>query len=303
MMNASRLPSMAAAALLALAASGAATTASAQVVVEEVRRVQASGDQGVSMVFRSDGGRMIADRISGLGFELSADMLQGLTVGRASAAAPVVIRSLPFAAPIPTPLYYLDGVRVPAEVGKAVPAAQIATVQVTQPASDGARSIIRITSVNEADKVIAAVATGGSSIANVPEAALYTSIARVVAGTDSVQPVNAIYIGRMTFGVATEVVPSQSLSPVEEKVAMQKKAPDDASAAARATVDKLAASGYEMLVVVDGVVQSGSNVLATLDQSTFASLEIVKGEAAARMYGSGAENGVVVITTKRIQNF
>jgi outer membrane receptor protein involved in Fe transport len=229
-----------------------------------------------------------------------AGMLGGLMGRGAASVAPVVIRSMPFAAPIPAPLYYLDGVRVAADVGTSFPAAQISMVQVTQPGSAGARSVIRITSVKAADKALASATAqrdGAASMASAPEAALYTSIARVVAGTDAVQPVDVIYIGRVSSGVATaEAAPARFSVPAQTE---RSRVPPEASAQARATAERVAASGMEMMVVVDGVIQLGGNAMATLDPDTFASVEVLRGEAAARLYGSRAEAGVVVITTKR----
>jgi TonB-dependent SusC/RagA subfamily outer membrane receptor len=68
---------------------------------------------------------------------------------------------------------------------------------------------------------------------------------------------------------------------------------------ARATAERVAASGLEMMVIVDGVIQFGTNPMATLDPATFASVEVIRGAEAARLYGSRAEAGVVVVTTKR----
>jgi TonB-dependent SusC/RagA subfamily outer membrane receptor len=51
------------------------------------------------------------------------------------------------------------------------------------------------------------------------------------------------------------------------------------------------------LYVVDGVIMSGS--IVDLDAMDIGSIEVVKGAAAAGLYGSRAANGVVVITTRR----
>lgn len=52
------------------------------------------------------------------------------------------------------------------------------------------------------------------------------------------------------------------------------------------------------LIVIDGVIQSTSGSLADLNSLDIENIEVVKGAAAASMYGSRAQNGVIQITTK-----
>lgn len=56
--------------------------------------------------------------------------------------------------------------------------------------------------------------------------------------------------------------------------------------------------GQGPLIVVDGVIQSTGGSLADLNSLDIESIEVVKGAAAASMYGSRAQNGVIQITTK-----
>ena len=60
-------------------------------------------------------------------------------------------------------------------------------------------------------------------------------------------------------------------------------------------------SGRSMqpLIVIDGVIQSESATLADVGALDIDHVEIVKGAAAASLYGSRAQNGVIEITTKR----
>lgn len=53
------------------------------------------------------------------------------------------------------------------------------------------------------------------------------------------------------------------------------------------------------LIVIDGVIQSQSATLADIGSMDIDHIEIVKGAAAASLYGSRAQNGVIAITTKR----
>ena len=53
------------------------------------------------------------------------------------------------------------------------------------------------------------------------------------------------------------------------------------------------------LIVIDGVIQSESATLADVGALDIDHVEIVKGAAAASLYGSRAQNGVIQITTKR----
>jgi TonB-dependent SusC/RagA subfamily outer membrane receptor len=53
------------------------------------------------------------------------------------------------------------------------------------------------------------------------------------------------------------------------------------------------------LYVVDGVLLSAGTIAADIDPSRIESVEVIKGEAAASLYGSKATNGVIVITTRR----
>ena len=60
-------------------------------------------------------------------------------------------------------------------------------------------------------------------------------------------------------------------------------------------------SGRSMqpLIVIDGVIQSENATLADVGALDIDHVEIVKGAAAASLYGSRAQNGVIEITTKR----
>lgn len=52
------------------------------------------------------------------------------------------------------------------------------------------------------------------------------------------------------------------------------------------------------LIFVDGVeLEAGSEALSSLDPDDIESIEVVKGEAAAELYGERAENGVIRILT------
>lgn len=53
------------------------------------------------------------------------------------------------------------------------------------------------------------------------------------------------------------------------------------------------------LYIVDGVILSNGLVPKDIDASRISSVEVLKGEAAAALYGSRAANGVIVITTRR----
>lgn len=66
----------------------------------------------------------------------------------------------------------------------------------------------------------------------------------------------------------------------------------------------LNASGRDQgpMVIVDGVIVSGNQrALADIDPSSIESIEIVKGAAAASLYGSRAANGVIQVQTRRGQ--
>ncbi len=53
------------------------------------------------------------------------------------------------------------------------------------------------------------------------------------------------------------------------------------------------------LYVIDGIILSNGLMPKELDPNRIDSIEVIKGEAAAAMYGSRAANGVILITTKR----
>ena len=59
--------------------------------------------------------------------------------------------------------------------------------------------------------------------------------------------------------------------------------------------------GQEPLYIVDGVILQGSNPLGDINANDIESVEIVKGAAAASLYGSRAGAGVIAITTRRGQ--
>lgn len=58
-------------------------------------------------------------------------------------------------------------------------------------------------------------------------------------------------------------------------------------------------SGNGPIVMVDGVILTDPDGLQSLDPERIQSVEVIKGAAAVRLYGSRAANGVVVVTTKR----
>ena len=53
------------------------------------------------------------------------------------------------------------------------------------------------------------------------------------------------------------------------------------------------------LVLVDGVRLASDKSLQELDPTTVETVEVLKGDAARRLYGPEGERGVIVITTKR----
>ncbi|MDR9418871.1 SusC/RagA family TonB-linked outer membrane protein [Gracilimonas sp.] len=59
-------------------------------------------------------------------------------------------------------------------------------------------------------------------------------------------------------------------------------------------------TGFQPMIIVDGVILEGS--MADINADDIQSIEVVKGAAAASLYGSRAGNGVVVIQTKRGNN-
>lgn len=59
-----------------------------------------------------------------------------------------------------------------------------------------------------------------------------------------------------------------------------------------------AGRGQGPLIVIDGVIQSTGGSLADISSLDIESIEVVKGAAAASMYGSRAQNGVIQIETK-----
>ena len=56
--------------------------------------------------------------------------------------------------------------------------------------------------------------------------------------------------------------------------------------------------GAEPLIVIDGVIQAPGTPVEDLDPDDIESVEVIKGAAAARLYGDRGANGVVQITTK-----
>lgn len=58
----------------------------------------------------------------------------------------------------------------------------------------------------------------------------------------------------------------------------------------------------EPLIIIDGVVQGESSSLADINTLDIQNMEVVKGAAAASIYGSRAANGVINITTKKAEN-
>ncbi len=67
----------------------------------------------------------------------------------------------------------------------------------------------------------------------------------------------------------------------------------------RVRTDQSLSTGERPLIVVDGVILgSGTLEGLQLEAADIASIEVVKGEAAASLYGSRAANGVILITTK-----
>lgn len=87
---------------------------------------------------------------------------------------------------------------------------------------------------------------------------------------------------------------------------MEEVAPGPAPAAAapvliiRCGHSSLAPPG-QPVYVIDGVVSTDSETLAQLDANAIEQIEVMKGAQAARIYGSRAVHGVIVITTRSAQ--
>ena len=57
--------------------------------------------------------------------------------------------------------------------------------------------------------------------------------------------------------------------------------------------------GYgEPMIVIDGIVRNGTSDLAQINSNDIESISVLK-DASAAIYGLGAANGVIIVTTKR----
>jgi TonB-linked SusC/RagA family outer membrane protein len=109
--------------------------------------------------------------------------------------------------------------------------------------------------------------------------------------TSSMVPVPASNAGNLLVGKAAGVQVTGSTGRPGSAPSILLRAPTSINAAGR---------DQEPLYIVDGVILSSS--IADIDAMDIESIEIVKGAAAASMYGSRAANGVIQITTNRGQN-
>jgi TonB-linked SusC/RagA family outer membrane protein len=109
--------------------------------------------------------------------------------------------------------------------------------------------------------------------------------------TPSMVPVPASNAGTLLTGKAAGVQVTGSTGRPGAAPSVLLRAPTSINASGR---------DQEPLYIVDGVILSSS--IADIDAMDIASIEIVKGAAAASMYGSRAANGVIQITTNRGQN-
>jgi TonB-dependent SusC/RagA subfamily outer membrane receptor len=99
--------------------------------------------------------------------------------------------------------------------------------------------------------------------------------------------------------VALVLAACEATTPMNvETPAPQQAEPDAVAAVVETPVEVLPMkTAGEPLVIVDGVIMEGR--VAELDPKTIDTIEVIKGEAAARLYGPRGRDGVISIVTKK----
>jgi TonB-dependent SusC/RagA subfamily outer membrane receptor len=120
-------------------------------------------------------------------------------------------------------------------------------------------------------------------------------------------PAGQYQVAAQYTGYSTEVqravrVVSDSLARVSIGLAAAVTAEEKAEAETKAKAIRslgVTAPEQQPMIIIDGVIQLGSSGTMDIPPADIESIEIVKGAAAAALYGERAKNGVILIKTKR----
>lgn len=188
-----------------------------------------------------------------------------------------------------TPVYVVDGIIVSEEVARGIPADDIESIEVLRKeaatralhqSSENGAMLVRTRS-QEPVTVTGEPAPDGPSRLRLRAVEVEVP-AKVDASEVEVQGVR------------------RRVNPTEQPAGLATHTPSEVKAGEEARLRSTAASRSAPLIVVDGKVAAGTFEMRQLDSGSIESIEVVKGEAARRLYNDPrAANGVVNITTKR----
>lgn len=194
--------------------------------------------------------------------------------------------------------YIVDEVRMSELQARGIPAAEIASIEVLRASGDRTGNEVRILTR------AAAIAAGDivevpAEVTYEPKREAFTVLQRASADSISVQGDTIMLAGNArvrwradgTAGDSVIEVPGRQ--PYRVAVANE---PQNGIVVLRASQDS--AGAPQPLVVVDGVISTAPNPLQNIKPEQIASIEVIKGDAAQRLYGSRGANGVIKVTTK-----
>jgi TonB-dependent SusC/RagA subfamily outer membrane receptor len=155
--------------------------------------------------------------------------------------------------------------------------------------ADGLRAVVGVTAAGEYLTVVDGVIIGTGTDAASTEALLSTDV-------EMVQVLGEETAAAARFGRPLRLITTRRAHAMPEVSAREERGYDIRF---RSLID-----GAEPLIIIDGIVigrpqGSESGGLAGISPDQIASIEVVKGAAAERLYGARAAGGVIMIRTKK----
>lgn len=202
--------------------------------------------------------------------------------------------------------YVVDEVRLSELEARAIPAEEIASIEVLRRSGAEGANEVRILT-RKAAIARGELVDGPTNDSAVPRKVAFT-VERKASGTEELVremwvEADSIRLGGDTIlldgNARIRVSGTRGDSVIEVPGRLsQSIARDDANGLVVVRGSRDSSGAAQPLVVVDGVISTAPNALQNIKPEQIASIEVIKGEAAQRLYGARGANGVIKVTTK-----
>jgi len=204
--------------------------------------------------------------------------------------------------------YVVDEVRISELEARGIPAGEIASIEVRRASGDVRENEVRILTrqaaaargelvevpvqgTTELKKLAFTVERADSSSARRQQVVRATADSIMLRGDSILLAGDARLMLRAVGSSGDSVIEVPGRLP-------QTLARDDRNGVVIVRGSRDSSGAAQPLVVVDGVISTAPNALQNIKPEQIASIEVIKGDAAQRLYGTRGANGVIKVTTK-----